>query len=164
MQEGSINVYKYLGESIKKTEADFSHWAPVCTVRSSRNNPKYRKFQSNIPKTHFHCEEDQTVEQVAQRGSESCILGGFRATIHNSEQDEVLWLPPGSSGGWIRACPKVLSSLWIPELFTNGNGGIFWYYLPMENRDRDIETYLDAQDLCGGAGVCYTPGCFLIER
>lgn len=69
------------GESIKKTEADFSHRAPACTVRSCRNNPKYRKFHSNILKTYFHSKEDQTVEQVAQRGSESCILGEFRATV-----------------------------------------------------------------------------------
>lgn len=50
VQEGSINVYKHLGERIKETEADFSHWAPACTVRSSRNKPKYRKFHPNSPK------------------------------------------------------------------------------------------------------------------
>lgn len=30
----------------------------------------------------------------------------------------------------------------------------------MENRGRNTETYLDAQDICGRAGICHTPGCF----
>lgn len=70
----SINTW---GESIKKTEAGFSHWAPACTARSRRNNPKHRKFHSNIPKSCFHCKGGQAVEQVAQRG----ILGESRASV-----------------------------------------------------------------------------------
>lgn len=73
-------MYKYLIRRHEK-ETDFSQWVPTDRVRSSGNNPKYRKYHSNIQKTSFYSKGGQTLERVAQRGSGISILGEFKARV-----------------------------------------------------------------------------------
>lgn len=67
-------------EGLKKTETDFSQWAPTDRVRSTGNNQNYRKFHSNIkPPTFLFV--GQTLEEVAQRGGGISILGELKARV-----------------------------------------------------------------------------------
>lgn len=110
VQEGSINVYKHLGERIMNTQADLSHWAPACMVRSNKNNPKSRKFHCNSPKFPIF-----TVREVRQsrlpRGAVSS------ASLENSEPQ---WAGPREQWGLDQGMSKGPFHPLILELFTHG--------------------------------------------
>ncbi|KAK4817982.1 hypothetical protein QYF61_003635, partial [Mycteria americana] len=75
LREDLINIYKYLRGVRKEDRARLFSVVPSARTRGNGHKLKHRRFPLNMREHCLHCEGDQALAQVAQRGCGVSIPG-----------------------------------------------------------------------------------------
>lgn len=81
VQEGSINVYKYLGGKYKEHKGRLFSLGTGLHGKKQEEQSQIQEIPLPTFQKPVFTVRGVRLEQVAQRGSEICIPGEFRATV-----------------------------------------------------------------------------------